>query len=217
MGVGLAVIASAFTAGIATFFSPCAFPLLPGYISYYVGSVENPSIDGAMARGIAAGVGSLVVFVVLGVLGAVVGNWVVQRMTIAEPLIGALVVILGVFIYFDWTPGFTTRLPQRRSSLLGFSLFGGGYSIAAIGCFAPIFLAIVLRASTASLFGQVVLLLAFGLGTALLLVATITAAAVGYDVSYQNIPLGQESIRRVAGLIIVLAGAAQIYQSVQVL
>ena len=27
----------AFSAGVATFFAPCAFPLLPGYVAYYLG------------------------------------------------------------------------------------------------------------------------------------------------------------------------------------
>ena len=215
MELGPAVVVSAFTAGVATFFSPCAFPLLPGYISYYVGSVDEPSIDGAMARGIAAGVGALVVFFVLGILGSVVGNWIVHKMTWAEPVIGVLVVVMGVIVFFDWMPGFTTGLPERRSSLIGFSLFGGGYALAATGCFAPVFLAIVLRASTASVVGQIVLLLAFGLGTAILLAATITAAAIGYDVSYRNLPVSHTNIRRLAGVVIVLAGLVQLYKTAQ--
>lgn len=42
-------IGFAFTAGVLTFFAPCAYPLLPGYISYYLGhsttdKEERPSL-----------------------------------------------------------------------------------------------------------------------------------------------------------------------------
>ncbi|MFB6362385.1 MAG: cytochrome C biogenesis protein [Halobacteriales archaeon] len=35
------LIAFAFTAGVFTFFAPCAYPLLPGYISYYLGQTTG--------------------------------------------------------------------------------------------------------------------------------------------------------------------------------
>ncbi|MEM4728844.1 MAG: cytochrome c biogenesis protein CcdA [Thermoplasmata archaeon] len=47
---GFAVLA--FVAGCTAFFSPCAFPLLPGYISYYLGRREDMSVgDGRGAPG----------------------------------------------------------------------------------------------------------------------------------------------------------------------
>jgi cytochrome c-type biogenesis protein len=42
----------AFTLGTLTFFSPCAYPLLPGYVSYYLGRGGEP--DGGVAAGPAA-------------------------------------------------------------------------------------------------------------------------------------------------------------------
>ncbi|MFC4247526.1 cytochrome C biogenesis protein, partial [Natribaculum luteum] len=34
-------LAFAFTAGLATFFSPCAYPLLPGYVGFYVSQTDG--------------------------------------------------------------------------------------------------------------------------------------------------------------------------------
>ena len=35
--MNLSLLVFAFTAGLISFFSPCAFPMLPAYISYYLG------------------------------------------------------------------------------------------------------------------------------------------------------------------------------------
>jgi cytochrome c-type biogenesis protein len=45
----LPLIAFAFSAGAGTFFAPCAYPLLPGYVSYYLG--ETVGSDGATTDG----------------------------------------------------------------------------------------------------------------------------------------------------------------------
>ena len=37
----ISLMGFAFTAGLISFFSPCAFPMLPGYISYYFGYNEE--------------------------------------------------------------------------------------------------------------------------------------------------------------------------------
>lgn len=62
----LGVVAFAVTSGVGTFFAPCAYPLLPGYVGYYLGE-EDASLSGAVVRGAAAGVGALVA------LGAIAG------------------------------------------------------------------------------------------------------------------------------------------------
>jgi len=38
-------IGFAFSAGVIAFFSPCAFPMLPGYISYYLGFLESKDVE----------------------------------------------------------------------------------------------------------------------------------------------------------------------------
>ena len=61
-----AEITFAIGAGTATFFSPCVYALLPGYVSYYVASVdeEGAPLAGATARGLAATAGAVGTFAV---------------------------------------------------------------------------------------------------------------------------------------------------------
>lgn len=55
VGVSLATLEAfrvglAFTAGAVTFFAPCAYPLLPGYVAYYLAAGDDGS-DGAVSDG----------------------------------------------------------------------------------------------------------------------------------------------------------------------
>ena len=89
-------IAFAVYAGVLTFFSPCAYPLLPGYVGFYVSQTEGrSSIGGAFARGLVAGVG---VLLTLGVfIGAtfMVGQSAVERLTYVEPGVGIILIVFG--------------------------------------------------------------------------------------------------------------------------
>lgn len=65
----LSTVGFAVTAGVATFFSPCAYPLLPGHIGFYVSRTngDDVSLGGATLRGVVAGIG------VLGTFAALIG------------------------------------------------------------------------------------------------------------------------------------------------
>ena len=85
-------VSFALTAGVATFFSPCAYPLLPGYVGFYVNSTdtESASVTGAGIRGVAAALGVLATFALLGGATAWVGHEALSDITIFETLVGGL-------------------------------------------------------------------------------------------------------------------------------
>ncbi|OYR87855.1 cytochrome C biogenesis protein, partial [Halorubrum sp. E3] len=143
-------VSFALTAGVATFFSPCAYPLLPGYVGFYVNSTdtESASVTGAGIRGVAAALGVLATFAFLGGATAWVGHEALSDITIFETLVGGLLIVFGLLVAFDRAPSLSLPLPKRRSSILGFGLFGAGYALAGAGCVAPVFLAVVARAIT---------------------------------------------------------------------
>ena len=133
----------AVAAGVATFFSPCAYPLLPGYVGFYVNQTDatEASIAGAGARGVAAAVGVLATFGVLAGATVRVGNATLANVTVFEVLVGGLLVVGGVLVAAGRTPSVSVPLPKRRASVLGFGLFGAGYALAGAGCVAPVFVA----------------------------------------------------------------------------
>ncbi len=76
--VSLGVFGLAFVAGMVTFFSPCAYPLMPAYMSYYVTmdskDEEEADIRRAMRRGAIQGtIPAMGMFLFFGIIGLIVG------------------------------------------------------------------------------------------------------------------------------------------------
>lgn len=204
--------------GVATFFSPCAYPLLPGYVGFYVNSVdaESASVTGAGIRGIAAGIGVLVTFAILAGATVWIGHSALSNITVFETLVGGLLVGFGLLVVLDWAPSLSVSLPKRRSSVFGFGLFGAGYALAGAGCVAPIFLAVVARAIALPTDIAVLVLGVYGGVVAVLMAATTVATGVGLVGNANRVMAHAGTLKRVAGAVMILAGAGQLYLSLVV-
>ena len=205
----------ALTAGVATFFSPCAYPLLPGYVGYYVNAVdaEHASVAGAGVRGAAAAVGVLATFALLGGATAWVGHETLSGITIFETLVGGVLVAFGLLVALGHAPSLSLPLPKRRTSVLGFGLFGAGYALAGAGCVAPVFLAVVARAITLPTETALLVLGVYAGTVAILMTATTVATGVGVVSNATRVMAHAGRLKRLAGVAMVLAGIGQLYLS----
>ncbi|MFU8867364.1 cytochrome c biogenesis protein CcdA [Natronococcus sp.] len=209
----LSTLAFALTAGVFTFFSPCAYPLLPGYVGFYVSQTgtEESSLSSAIGRGLVAGAG---VLVTLGILLAVafwIGNSLLANTTIFEALVGVALIGFGLLVAVDRAPSLSVALPKRRSGTIGFGLFGAGYALAAAGCVAPVFLGVV--ASAAALPAtSAALVIGTYVGIVVLLMVSLTVATgMGLAAGAGRLSAYGETLRRVAGTVMILAGIGQLY------
>ena len=205
----------ALTAGVATFFSPCAYPLLPGYVGYYVNAVdaEHASVAGAGVRGAAAAVGVLATFALLGGATAWVGHETLSGITVFETLVGGVLVAFGLLVALGHAPSLSLPLPKRRTSVLGFGLFGAGYALAGAGCVAPVFLAVVARAITLPTETALLVLGVYAGTVAILMTATTVATGVGVVSNATRVMAHAGRLKRLAGVAMVLAGIGQLYLS----
>jgi len=196
----------AITAGVATFFSPCAYPLLPGYVGFYLNqtNADEASLGGASARGIVAGIGVLATFGALTWATLLVGQSTLSGVTLFETLVGALLVGFGALVVTGKAPSVSVPLPKRRASVLGFGVFGAG-------CVAPIFLAVTARA--ASLPGEMAaIVLASYAGTvAVLMISVTVATGMGLVSNASRLTAYSGLIERIAGAVMILAGLGQLY------
>ena len=218
-GVSLATnVPFAVTAGVATFFSPCAYPLLPGYVGFYVNSVDadEASVTGAGVRGIAAAVGVLATFALLAGATVRVGRATLSNIAVFETLVGGLLVAFGLLVVAGRAPSLSLSLPKRRSSVLGFGLFGAGYALAGAGCVAPVFLAVVARAIALPSDAALVVLSVYAGVVALLMAATTVATGVGLIGNANRVMAHAGTLKRVAGAVMVVAGVGQLYLSLVV-
>lgn len=206
----------AFAAGVATFFAPCAFPLLPGYVAFYLGGDEprGGSIDRLARAGLVGGMTSLGFFLVYAALAAIVaalGGSALADIAMLEPAVGGLLVVLGVATAAGYTPARHVPLPARRRSLGGYLAFGVVYAVAAAGCTAPVFIGLALLGLSAGPAGAVATLGAYAAGMAVVMLAVTGLSALGRDAVLRRLTRSTGRVTRVAGVLLALAGIAQIY------
>ena len=205
-------IAFALFAGLTTFFSPCAFPLLPGYVAFYVSQTDGEtSLGGSISRGLVAGAGVLATFAVLLGLTVWIGHQTLERVTIFEALVGVVLVGFGVLVLVDRTPSISVALPKRRSSVLGFGIFGAGYALAAAGCAAPFFIGVVANAVSLEPAAAALVIGTYAGSVTLLMVSVTVATGMGLLAGAGSLATHMGTIKRIAGVVMVLAGVGQLY------
>lgn len=200
-------------AAVVTFFAPCSYALLPGYVAYYVAAVdaERAPLAGALLRGLAATVGVFVTFGVLSAVAIGAGAALERILPVIEPLVGVSLIVIGAYVLYTGTLSMHVLLPERRSSFFGFVLFGAAYAVAATACVLPLFLAIVLESLTLSTGAAVTVLGAYTATFGVLMLGVTVATAVGQGLSAGRLTRYNELGMRIAGAVLVLAGAGQLY------
>lgn len=208
-----AEVVFALGAGAGTFFAPCVYALLPGYVGYYVADAgeEAPPLSGALARGLAATGGALATFAVLSLVAVAAGELLQQVVPVLEPLVGLALVAVGAVTLWTGTLSVHVPLPERRSSVLGFGVFGAAYALAATACVLPLFLAVALQSLALSTAGTVIVLGAYAGAFATLLLALTVVTALGYEALSGRVTRHVDTLTRVAGAVLILAGTAQLY------
>jgi cytochrome c-type biogenesis protein len=209
----------ALSAGVATFFSPCAYPLLPGYVGFYINQadVDEISLRGAGTRGVVAGLGVLLTFGALTGGAVTVGHSTLSDLTIFESLVGALLVVFGVLVLFGRAPSISLPLPKRRASVLGFGVFGAGYALAGAGCAAPFFLGVIARALSLPVETAIVIVAAYAGIIALLMMSVTVATGMGLLSNASRLTAYSGRLKQLAGVVMIVAGVGQLYLALVIL
>lgn len=212
-------IVFAFTAGAGTLFAPCAYPLLPGYVAFFLGREgdENLPIERRLPKAVGVALvvsaGFALVYVALAGVAFALGTRALENVAVLELVVGGLLVVLGAGMAAGrLRPSrLHVRLPQRRRSVLGFFAFGVVYAAAAAGCTAPVFLGIAGVALGSDPATAVGLFGAYALGMSLLMVVVTVLSALGRGAVLRGLSGASARLTRAGGAVLVLAGLAQIY------
>jgi copper chaperone CopZ/cytochrome c biogenesis protein CcdA len=151
-GAGLFLLAAA--AGIASFFSPCAFPLLVTLLAREAGATSTPrrGLGRAVAFAAALSGGAAAFLLLAGLVVAAGGHALFAGFVFGSPqalilraVVGALLILLGL-VQLGVLPNPLHAVEalakpllraqareRRRRATLGFGLFGFGYLLAGFG------------------------------------------------------------------------------------
>lgn len=211
MGLDLPGLAFAFTAGALSVFSPCGYALLPGYVSYYLGS--RLSRARAVSGGLACTLGLVTVFSVVGGLSSGLATLIPGLVPLLDLLAGGVLVLMGAATLLQLRLPYLSFPvnPTRRTGLRGFYFFGVVYGLGGVGCSAPIFLSVLVFALSKGLLDAVVAFVAYALGMGLPLVITSMLVAEANELMIRRISGAAPRIQRAGGAVLVLVGLYLVY------
>ncbi|MFB6301207.1 MAG: cytochrome c biogenesis CcdA family protein [Halobacteriales archaeon] len=211
-------IGFAFTAGIATFFAPCAYPLLPGYLAFFLGHGEDATdrsgdLPYAAMVGALASVGMLLVYSIIVAIVAGLGTQILANIAVLELVVGAILIGLGAIMALGKYSllSLQVALPQRRRSPTSFLLFGVVYAVAAAGCSGPLFVGVALAALSGGPVVATLTLGAYATGMVGLMIGVTLLSSLGRDRIIRHLTGSADRLSRIAGVLLVAAGIIQVY------
>lgn len=203
-------LALAFTTGMVASVNPCGFAMLPAYLSFFLGvERDRASLSRGLVVGTAVSAGFVGTFAIIGLVISRVTRSVYDVAPWVSLVIGALLVVIGIFMLRGFDP--TVRLPRldrggRSGSLRSMTLFGISYAVASIGCEMPVFLIAMSGAFGKNLASGVVYFVFFGLGFAAILVSLTLTLSVARQSMVRALRRVLPYVNRIAGALLVLAG-----------
>jgi len=162
----------AFLEGIITFVSPCLLPMLPIYISYFMGDDKQPNKRHIIKNALGFILGFTFVFLILGAFAGSVGHLLINYNRQVQIVSGVIIILFGLnFTGWIKIPLLNkSRTTTMNTSNLNFGtslLFGRVFSISWTPCVGAFLGSALMMASTKSSFleGMMMLLLySIGLG-----------------------------------------------------
>ncbi len=211
----IANLSLAFSAGLLAVLAPCALPMLPSFVSYYMNAEEKKDLGSALAFGFFTVAGFLTVFLIIGVLPSFALNSLASRIEYVSPFIGVILIILGLGHLFSDVfynlPVIKTAAPVG-SGVRAFYLYGLGYGAASIACSFPIFVLLVLQSATVGgIVSILFMFLAYGLGAATIIIPLSVALTFSKEIIYQRLVSILPHMKKINALILILAGLYMMY------
>ena len=217
------LVVPAFIAGLLTFFAPCTFPLIPGYIGFLSGANGGPAVETekqphqkkVLINALLYVLGFSLVFIALGTLFSIVGVVLGPIRLWLTRIGGLLVIFFGLYLLgFSRLPIFAKLAREERFHLKHLTpgnpassfFFGAAFAFGWTPCIGPILGSVLLLAGTQGTVAQGALLLTvFSLGLAIpfLLVAALLGSATRL---MQKIRPALHVIEIIGGSLLVVMG-----------
>ncbi len=234
----MVLLAMTFAIGVMSFFSPCNFPMLPSYITYYLSRDENkeekegksgkneevkedrkasPNVARAGMRG--AGFGSVtasgffVVFLALGVPISFASGDIMKYLPWMTLIVGIALFVVGILMLanVNMSVVIPMKAPMKRS-ILSFFVFGIGYALASTGCVLPLFIMVTMMALSSGGFATAfVVFIVYALGMGIVMVIVSVLVATSKELMINKLQAMMPYVKKVSGAILIAAGAYMIF------
>ena len=204
-----------FLEGIAIFISPCLLPMIPIYISYFIGE-DNEKNNNTILNSIGFVLGFTVVFIILSIVASFLGSFATQKIKYIRIIFGILIILLG-FNYmgilklniFSKTIGI--KFNTKNFNFLKSFIFGILFSISWTPCIGTFLSsALLLIAKNQDIIKGIILILLYSAGIGIpfiISVILIEKLKTMFDFIKKNYNI----IKIISGIILVVMGVYIIF------
>lgn len=158
-----------FLEGLASFISPCLLPMVPIYISYFIGE-DNKNSKKAIINSIGFVLGFTTIFLILSIFASSLGNILSNNIRYIKILFGAVIILFGLNYMGLLKIGFLNKSKVKNIDTKDFNflkamLFGILFSISWTPCIGTFLSsALLLIARQQNLLKGIVLMLVYSIG-----------------------------------------------------
>lgn len=198
-----------FLEGIITFISPCLLPMIPIYITYFVGGGER-STKKTLLGALGFISGFTLVFVAMGALAGTLGSLLTKYQTVVNIVSGIIVIFFGLnflgVLKVNLFKGSSKEINTENMNFFSAVLFGIVFSLGWTPCVGA-FLgsALMLASQQGSVLVGVVMLLCYSLGLGIPFV--LSALLIDQlKVAFDFIKRHYNVINKVSGALLIVVG-----------
>ena len=204
-----------FLEGLASFISPCLLPMLPIYISYFMGEEENNKKK-AVINSIGFVFGFSIVFLLLSIFASTIGYFISSYTKYIKIVFGIIIIILGLNYMEVFKLNFLNKTKgiQMKNKNLNFFkaiLFGILFSISWTPCIGTFLSsALLLIAKEQELLKGILLMLVYSIGLGIPFVISVVLIEKLKEV-FDFIKKNYKKVKILSGLILIGMGIYMIF------
>ena len=199
-----------FIEGLASFISPCILPMLPIYISYFIGK-DNKKVSKAIINSIGFVLGFTVIFILLSILASSFGGIISNNIKYIKILFGIIIILLGLNYMELIKIKFLnkTKSSNRKAKDLNFiksMIFGMLFSISWTPCIGTFLAsALLLIAKNQDMVKGIILMLVYSIGLGIPFIISAALLEKLKEV-FNFVKKHYDVIKKISGIILIIMG-----------
>lgn len=203
-----------FLEGIASFISPCLLPMLPIYISYFMGEENNK--NKAIINSIGFVCGFTIIFLILSIFASTLGSFISEYIKYIKILFGIIIILLGLNYMEILKMNFLNKskgvnLDKNNFNFLKAILFGMLFSISWTPCIGSFLSsALLLVAKQQDIVKGILLMFVYSIGLGIPFVVSVILMEKLKEM-FDFIKRNYKKVKIISGLILIGMGIYMLF------
>ncbi len=204
-----------FLEGIASFISPCLLPMLPIYLSYFIGEDDKKTFK-ALSNAIGFVLGFTIVFLLLSIFASQLGMIISSNITYIKIVFGIIIILLGLNYMEIFQIKFLNRSKHIHADTKNLNffkamVFGILFSISWTPCIGTFLSsALLLIAKQQDMMKGILLMIVYSIGLGIPFIVSVVLIEKLKEM-FNFIKKHYNIIKKISGIILIIMGIYMIF------